>query len=169
MIERFVAVCMNRRWLVVAIFVMVGIFGYYSWTTLSIEAYPDIADTTAQVITQFPGHAAEEIEEQITIPLERELNGIPGLSVMRSRSTFGLSLITLVFRDGIDDYFARTRIRERLAGVQLPDGVQPDLDPLSAAEARGGRPARRRGTRRSHGKSKTRGRMSPGSDRNRRA
>lgn len=132
MIARLVAACLHRRWLVVAVFVMVAVFGYHSWTTLAIEAYPDIADTTAQVVTQHPGHAAEEIEEQITIPIERELNGIPGLAVMRSRSTFGLSLITLVFRDGVDDYWARTRIRERLSGVDLPEGAQPDLDPLTS-------------------------------------
>ncbi len=132
MIARIVAACLRKRFLVVAVFVMVAIFGYHSWTTLAIEAYPDIADTTAQVVTQHPGHAAEEVEEQITIPIERELNGIPGLSVMRSRSTFGLSLITLVFRDGVDDYWARTRIRERLSGVDLPEGAHPDLDPLTS-------------------------------------
>jgi heavy metal efflux system protein len=77
-IERLVAVCLHRRVLVLVAFVLLGIFGYYSFTTLALEAYPDITDTTAQVITQYPGHAAEEIEEQITIPLERELNGLPG-------------------------------------------------------------------------------------------
>ena len=132
MIEKLVSACLQKRWLVVFVFLMVGVFGYYSWTTLAVEAYPDIADTTAQVVTQFAGHAAEEVEEQITIPLERELNGIPGLQVMRSRSTFGLSLITLVFRDGVDDYWARTRIRERVAGATLPDGANPDLDPLTS-------------------------------------
>src|SRR5689334_8226206 len=98
MIDRFVAVCLHRRGLVPAVFLLIAVFGYYSWTQLSIEAYPDIADVTSQVVTQYPGHAAEEIEEQVTIPLERELNGLPGLHVMRSKSTFGLSLITLVFR-----------------------------------------------------------------------
>ena len=132
MIARLVAVALSKRWLVVAVFVMVVVFGYYSWTTLAVEAYPDIADVTAQVVTQHPGHAAEEVEEQITIPLERELNGIPGLQIMRSRSTFGLSLITLVFRDGSDDYWARTRIRERIAGVDLPEGATPGLDPLTS-------------------------------------
>jgi cobalt-zinc-cadmium resistance protein CzcA len=133
MINRFVSVCLEKRWLAVAAFVLVAIFGYLSFKTLAVEAYPDIADTSAQVITQHPGHAAEEVEEQITIPLERELNGIPGLTVMRSRSTFGLSLITLVFRDGVDDYWARTRIRERIADAELPEGVQPQLDPLTSA------------------------------------
>src|SRR5580698_8589532 len=132
MIGRFVAFCLAKRWLTLAVFIMIGGFGVYAWRQLSIEAYPDIADTTAQVVTQYLGHAAEEVEEQITIPLERELNGIPGLHVMRSRSTFGLSLITLVFRDGVDDYWARTRIRERIEGVQLPEGSSPDLDPLTS-------------------------------------
>src|SRR6476660_3692668 len=132
MIERFVAICLSRRWLVLTGFIMVGCVGYYSWTTLSIEAYPDIADTTAQVITQHPGHAAEEVEEQITVPLERELNGIPGLQIMRSHSTFGLSLITLVFQDGVDDYWARQRITERIAGVSLPPNATPGLDALTS-------------------------------------
>ncbi|HTP26292.1 MAG TPA: efflux RND transporter permease subunit, partial [Anaeromyxobacteraceae bacterium] len=133
MIDRFVSACLRKRWLVLAVFTLVAVFGYLSFKTLAIEAYPDIADTSAQVITQHPGHAAEEVEEQITIPLERELNGIPGLAVMRSRSTFGLSLITLVFRDGVDDYWARTRIRERIAEAELPEGAQPQLDPLTSA------------------------------------
>ncbi|HEX9049865.1 MAG TPA: CusA/CzcA family heavy metal efflux RND transporter [Anaeromyxobacter sp.] len=133
MINRFVSICLRKRWLAVTAFVLVAIFGYLSFETLAVEAYPDIADTSAQVITQHPGHAAEEVEEQITVPLERELNGIPGLAVMRSRSTFGLSLITLVFRDGVDDYWARTRIRERIADAELPEGAQPRLDPLTSA------------------------------------
>jgi cobalt-zinc-cadmium resistance protein CzcA len=132
LINRFVRICLQRRWLVVAIFILIAAFGYYSFTTLNIEAYPDIADTTSQVVTQYPGHAAEEVEEQVTIPLERELIGIPGLAIMRSKSTFGLSLIVLVFRDGIEDYWSRTRIRERVGDVTLPSGVQPTLDPLTS-------------------------------------
>ena len=132
MIERFVSMCLSRRWLMVAVFLLIAVFGYFSLQSLAIEAYPDIADTSAQVVTQFDGHASEEVEEQVTIPLERALNGIPGLHVMRSKSTFGLSLITLVFRDGIEDYFARQRIRERIQSVELPPGASPDLDPLTS-------------------------------------
>jgi heavy metal efflux system protein len=132
MIPRFVTLCLKRRKLVWLITIFVAIFGYVSWTKLDIEAYPDIADVTSQVITQYPGHAAEEVEEQVTVPLERELNGVPGLQVMRSHSTFGLSLITLVFQDGIDDYWARQRIQERIAGVDLPPGANPGLDPLTS-------------------------------------
>ncbi len=133
MIARFVSLCLRKRWLAVAAFALAAVLGYLSFQTLAVEAYPDIADTSAQVITQHPGHAAEEVEEQITIPLERELNGVPGLAVMRSRSTFGLSLITLVFKDGTDDYWARSRIRERIAGAELPEGATPQLDPLTSA------------------------------------
>ncbi len=115
-----------------ALFLLLGFFGYYSWTRLSIEAYPDIADVTSQVVTQVPGLAAEEVEQQITIPLERSLNGLPGMHVMRSKSTFGLSIITIVFDDGIDDYWARQRIQERLTDVELPYGAQPGLDPLTS-------------------------------------
>lgn len=132
MIEGFVSAALHRRWLALALFVLLGVFGYLSWQELAVEAYPDIADTTAQVITTYSGHAAEEVEEQVTVPIERELNGTPGLEVMRSRSTFGLSIITLVFRDGIDDYFARQRIRERMEHVALPPGADAGLDPLTS-------------------------------------
>jgi cobalt-zinc-cadmium resistance protein CzcA len=132
MIDLFVTTALKRRFLVLGVFVLLGLFGYLSWQELAVEAYPDIADTTAQVVTQYAGHAAEEVEEQVTIPIERELNGTPGLHVMRSRSTFGLSLITLVFEDGIGDYFARQRIRERLEEVELPPGANTALDPLTS-------------------------------------
>jgi len=116
----------------VGLFVMISIIGFYSWQQLSIEAYPDIADVTVQVITQVPGLAAEEVEQQITIPLERELNGLPGLHVMRSKNAFGLSNIILVFEDKTDDYWARQRVQERLAGVTLPYGAVPGLNPLTS-------------------------------------
>jgi cobalt-zinc-cadmium resistance protein CzcA len=132
MIESIVSWCLERRWLVVVIFALVAATGIYSFFQLAIEAYPDIADTTAQVVTQYPGHAAEEMEQQVTMPLERELAGTPGLQVMRSRTTFALSLITLVFRDGIDDYWARQRINERIANVTLPPGANPGLDPITS-------------------------------------
>ena len=94
----------QKRWVVACLFVMICIFGYYSFTRLSIEAYPDIADVMSQVVTQVPGLAAEEVEQQITIPLKRAINGLPGMHIMRSKSTFGLSMITIVFQDGVEDY-----------------------------------------------------------------
>jgi cobalt-zinc-cadmium resistance protein CzcA len=116
----------------VALFLLLSLFGYYSWKQLSIDAYPDIADVTVQVITQVPGLAAEEIEQQIAIPIERVLNGLPGLVTMRSGNTFGISSITLVFEDGIDDYWARQRVQERLNDVELPFGAVPGLNPLTS-------------------------------------
>ncbi|WP_284464718.1 CusA/CzcA family heavy metal efflux RND transporter [Chryseobacterium sp.] len=130
--KKLLTISIQKKWLILALFILLGVFGYYSWTKLSVEAYPDIADTTSQVVTQVQGLAAEEVEQQITIPLERALNGIPGMHVMRSKSTFGLSMITIVFDDGIDDYWARQRIQERLADVSLPYGAQPGLDPLTS-------------------------------------
>ena len=132
MIDRLVHVALKKRLVVAMICCFAAIFGYYSWTRLAVEAYPDIADVSAQVITQAPGLAAEEVEQQITIPLERELNGTPGMLFMRSKSTFGLSLITLVFRDGIDDYWARQRINDRIQNVTLPPGLTPGLDPVTS-------------------------------------
>ncbi|MDR3683718.1 MAG: efflux RND transporter permease subunit, partial [Geothrix sp.] len=133
MIERFVALCLRRRFIVWAVFFLVAVYGVVSFARLPMEAYPDIADVSAQVITQVNGLAAEEVEQQITIPLEQGLMGTPGVSVMRSKSTFGLSLITLVFKDGVEDYWCRQRIQERIAGISLPYGATPGLDPLTSA------------------------------------
>ena len=122
----------QKRWVMLCLFAMLCVFGYYSWKQLSIEAYPDIADVTSQVVTQVPGLAAEEVEQQITIPLERAINGLPGMHVMRSKSTFGLSMITIVFQDGVEDYWSRQRVQERLNEVELPYGAVPGLDPLTS-------------------------------------
>jgi len=132
MISKILSVAIRRWNIFVAVFLLISIFGYISWRQLSIEAYPDIADVTVQVITQVPGLAAEEIEQQITIPLERALNGLPGLHVMRSKNTFGISAIILVFEDGIEDYWARQRVQERLSEVELPYGAAPGLNPLTS-------------------------------------
>src|SRR5712672_4775312 len=126
MIDRLVAFALHKRLVVAMVCIFAAIYGYYSWTQLALEAYPDIADVTSQVITQAPGLAAEEVEQQVTIPLERELNGTPGLLTMRSRSTFGLSSITLICREGIEDYWARQRIRERIEGATMPAGLSSE-------------------------------------------
>src|SRR6201998_4579357 len=132
MIDWLVSLALKKRLVVALISVFATIYGYYSWTQLAIEAYPDIADTTSLVVTQAPGLAAEEVEQRITIPLERELNGTPGLLFMRSKSTFGLSLITIVFRDGIENYWSRLRINERIQNVTLPPGISAGFDPVTS-------------------------------------
>lgn len=118
--------------LIATCFVLLAAIGVYSWFQLPIDAYPDIADVTVQVVTQVPGLAAEEIEQQITIPLERELNGMPGVVTMRSKNLFGISSILLVFKDGVDDYWARQRVQERISQIALPYGAEPELNPLTS-------------------------------------
>jgi len=122
----------HRRWLMMAIFVLVSVAGIYTWRQLAIDAYPDIADVTVSIVTQVPGLAAEEIEQQITVPLERELNGTPRMKMMRSKNFFGLSTILLIFDDGTDDYWARQRVQERINNVDLPFDATPELNPLTS-------------------------------------
>jgi cobalt-zinc-cadmium resistance protein CzcA len=131
MIDSFVGFCLHRRIAIIVLAVLLTGFGVYAWKTLSVEAYPDLGDVAAQVTTQMPGLAAEEVEQLITVPLERQINGTPGLFLMRSTSTFGLSLITVIFRDGIEDYWARQRLTERMGQAVLPAGAVPSLDPVS--------------------------------------
>ncbi|RAM62806.1 membrane protein [Herbaspirillum rubrisubalbicans] len=132
MIERLVTLCFQRRGIVQLVFLLAALYGWYCWNQLPLEAYPDIADVTSQVVTQVNGLAAEEVEQQITIPLERQIMGTPGMHVMRSESTFGLSLITVVFNDGAEDYWSRQRLQERISAVSLPYGAQPGLDALTS-------------------------------------
>ena len=130
--EKRMNTLINRRWLMLTIFIALSGIGIYAWKQLAIDAYPDIADVSVGIATQVPGLAVAEIEQQITVPLERELNGIPGLKVMRSKNFFGISKITLVFEDGVDDYWARQRVLERINEVDLPFDAQPGLDPLTS-------------------------------------
>ena len=131
MIERIVEFCLKHRVAVILATAILFAFGVYSWTQLKIEAYPEIGDVTVIVTTKATGLAAEEVEQQITIPLERALASTPGLLTIRSTSTFALSLITMVFKDGVEDYWARQRALERIAQVPLPPNIQPALGPLT--------------------------------------
>src|SRR5438034_3036863 len=101
--------------------------GLAAFVTLPIEAFPDVTDVQVTVITLFPGHAPEEVEKQITIPLEIALAGVPHAVRLFSHTQFGLSYLTLTFDDGVDDYFARQRVQERLPDVDLPSGVTPSI------------------------------------------
>jgi cobalt-zinc-cadmium resistance protein CzcA len=131
MIDQFVAFCLHRRIAIIVLAALLVGFGVYAWETLSVEAYPELGDVAAQVTTQMPGLAAEEVEQLITVPLERQINGTPGLLLMRSSSTFGLSLITVLFRDGYEDYWARQRLLERISQAVLPAGAVPSLGPVA--------------------------------------
>ena len=132
MIDKLVGWAIDHKAVAAAIFGLLCAAGVIAWNALSIDAYPDISDTTVQVVTQVPGLATEEIEQQISIPVERALGGIPNLVTMRSKNSFGISTVVLVFDDGVDDYWARQRVTERLVGVDLPYGAVPELNPLTA-------------------------------------
>lgn len=106
--------------------------GAWAFRQLKLEAYPDISDPGVVVITPYPGFAAEEVEQQVTVPIERALNNTPFVIGRRSRTIFGLSVVELTFADTTDDYFARQLVLERLRDAQLPDGVTPTLGPLSS-------------------------------------
>src|SRR5579872_487466 len=131
MIRKLVHFALRQRALTLfmALFIIVG--GIVSYLTLKIEAYPDVADTEVDVITQFPGRAASEVEEQVTIPMERALNGVPKVISRRSRTIFGLSIVKLTFKEGTDDYFARQQVLQKIGDATLPDGVQPGIGPLT--------------------------------------
>lgn len=131
MIERAVEICLQKRLIVILATILIFFYGLYSWTQLKLEAYPDVGDVTVIVTTQARGLAAEEVEQQITVPLERALASTPGLVTIRSSSTFALSLITMVFKDGVEDYWARQRVLERVNQVSLPSSMQPTLGPLT--------------------------------------
>src|ERR1700691_1199288 len=131
MIDQFVSFCLHRRTAIIILAALLSAFGIYAWATLSVEAYPELGDVSAQVTTQMPGLAAEEVEQLITVPLERAISGTPGMILMRSQSTFGLSLITVLFRDGYEDYWARQRLTERINQAVLPPGAAPSLDPVA--------------------------------------
>lgn len=132
MIKKIVDWSLDHKVLIASIFGLLCVAGIIAWESLAIDAYPDISDTTVQIVTQVPGLAAEEIEQQITIPIERAVNGLPGLNTMRSKNVFGLSTVVLVFDDGIEDYWARQRVTERLVGIELPFDAVPELNPLTS-------------------------------------
>ncbi len=131
MIRRLLGFALSQRLTTITIVVAVVITGIWSWTVLKKEAYPDIGDTQVEVITTYPGQAAQDVEQQVTLPLERALNGVPRVIDRRSKTIFGLSVIDLTFEDGTDDYFARQQVLEKLNDAVLPDGVQPTLGPLT--------------------------------------
>ena len=131
MIRKLLASALNQRLATLSLVLAIIVIGAWSWETLRKEAYPDIGDTQVTVITLFPGRAAEEVEQQVTLPIERALNAVPNVISRRSKTIFGLSVIELTFEDGTDDYFARQRVLEKLNDAVLPDGVSPSLGPLT--------------------------------------
>jgi cobalt-zinc-cadmium resistance protein CzcA len=130
MIHHAVQFALRQRFLVLMLVVLVIVAGAYSFQRMPVDAYPDLSPPMVEVISQWPGHAAEEIERLVTLPIEVEMNGVPHMEVQRSISLYGLSDVIMTFQDSTDDYFARQVVFERLTDAQLPSGVAPGLSPL---------------------------------------
>src|ERR1700756_4244530 len=127
MIRAIVDFALDNRFIVLAIAVLLLVWGAVSFHNLPVEAYPDVANNYVQIITQWPGRAAEEVEQQVTIPLEISMNGIPHLDHLRSTSLCGLSSLMLVFDDESANDWNRQKVLERLTQVNLPAGLQPQI------------------------------------------
>jgi cobalt-zinc-cadmium resistance protein CzcA len=128
-LERLIDIAVHRRLATVVLTVAFALFGIETFTKLKIEAFPDVTNVQVMVITLYPGQAAEEVEKQVTIPVERALFGTPGVLVQRSITSFGLSQVIVTFDDGVDIYFARQQVSERLPDAEVPEGVTPTLGP----------------------------------------
>jgi cobalt-zinc-cadmium resistance protein CzcA len=130
MIHRIVQFALQQRFLVMMVTVLIIVAGAVSFQRMPVDAYPDLSPPMVELITQWPGHAAEEVERLTTLPLELAMNGTPHLKVMRSISLYGLSSVRLTFDESVDPYFARQVVFERLPDAQLPQGVTPSMSPL---------------------------------------
>jgi cobalt-zinc-cadmium resistance protein CzcA len=133
MFQRLIAFAIARRWLVIFAVACLGGLGVYNYGRLPIDAVPDITNVQVQINTAAPGYAPIEVEQRVTFPIETVMNGLPGLEGTRSLSKYGLSQVTVVFRDGTDIYFARQLVNERLqqARARLPAGVEPGMGPTA--------------------------------------
>src|SRR5258708_5606969 len=118
---------LNNRWMVIALAIVLLLWGAISFHNLPVEAYPDVANNYVQIITQWPGRAAEEVEQQVTIPIEIQMNGVPHLTHLRSVSLFGLSSVMLIFDDQSENDWNREKVLGRLSQVTLPNGLQPKI------------------------------------------
>jgi len=131
MIERLIAFCLQQRLMVIGVTMVIAISGIIAFENLPVQAFPDVQNVFVQVVTQYPGQAPEEVEKQISLPIERVMNGLPHLMNMRSVSIFGLSVVTLTFDDSAEDYFSRQQVLERLHNADIPSDSKPQLGPLS--------------------------------------
>lgn len=133
MLTKLIDFVLAQRVFVLILTIALSIFGYRALSNLPIEAFPDVQDVQVQIVTQYPGQAPEEVERVITLPIEREMSGVPRQTQLRSVTITGLSVVTLTFADGTDDYFARQQVLEKLQNITLPNGAQPSLAPLTTA------------------------------------
>src|SRR5262249_10827965 len=124
---------LRLRWVVLLLTAGLVALGAWAYTQQQIDAYPDISAQMVQIITVYPGRAPEEVERQVTIPVENAMLATPRVETVRSRTIFGLSLVQLMFEEGTEAYWARQRVAEKLGEIDLPEGVKPQLGPLATA------------------------------------
>src|ERR1700688_712885 len=132
MIHRIVQFALRQRFLVLMIPLLMIVAGAESFRRMPVDAYPDLSPPMVELITQWPGHSAEEVERLITVPVERGVNGTPRMTALRSISLYGLSDVIMTFRNGIDNYFARQQIYNAIPGISLPSGITPSVSPMSS-------------------------------------
>ncbi len=133
MIPTLIRLALSQRWLVLMLAGMLVALGVWAFQHQQIDAYPDISGQMVQIITTYPGRAPEEVERQVTIPLEIAMRSVPRVEKIRSRTIFGLSIVEVLFEEGVENYWARQRVKEKLDEATLPDGVKPDLGALATA------------------------------------
>ena len=131
-INRIVALSLQQRILVAIVTVLLIGAGIRAWERLPVDAYPDLSPPMVSIVAQWPGHSAEEVERLVTVPIEREMNGIPKENNLRSVSLYALSSIDLTFDQNTDRNFARQQVFNRLAGIDLPSGVSPEVEALTS-------------------------------------
>lgn len=133
MIASLIRGSLANRWLVLALAAAVMAFGVFSFQQQPIDAYPDISAQMVQIITVYPGRAAEEVERQVTVPVEIAMRNVPRVQVIRSRTIFSLSVVQMIFEEGTDAYWCRQRVQEKLTALRLPPGAEPEMGPLATA------------------------------------
>src|SRR5262249_46892005 len=133
MIPALIRGALRHRWLVLAAATFLAGLGVWAFEHQQIDAYPDLSCQMVPVIAPYPGRAPEEVERQVTIPIEIAMRNVPRVTVIRSRTIFGLSIVQVLFEEGTENFWVRQRVQEKLAAIPLPDGVTPQLGPLATA------------------------------------
>src|SRR5215211_1076541 len=133
MLERLINFSIRQRWLILIATATIAALGIYNYQRLPIDAVPDITNVQVQINTEAPGYSPLEAEQRITFPVETAMGGLPHLEYTRSVSRYGLSQVTVIFKDGTDIYWARQLVNERIQGArdQLPPGVTPEMGPIA--------------------------------------
>src|SRR5688500_3302593 len=131
MIHRLIEFSLKNRGIIIVLYIALAAWGYWALLRTPIDAIPDLSDNQVIVFTDWPGRSPQEVEDQVTYPLVTNLQGLPGVRVVRASSAFSFSMVNIIFEDSVDIYWARTRVLERLNLVtkQLPEGVIPTLGP----------------------------------------